>query len=112
MQVVYVIIVVVIVQQVDGNLIYPNIIGRTLKIHPLTIIILLLAAGNIAGILGMILAIPFYAVVRTVVIYLYNIVELRNEEHLRKQTTVYQPQPAKATQASIPANKKSSKSSK
>ena len=99
MQVVYVIIIVVIVQQVDGNLIYPNIIGRTLKIHPLTIIILLLAAGNIAGILGMILAIPFYAVVRTVVVYVFNMIELRNEQELRKQTTVYQPQPAKATQA-------------
>lgn len=109
MQVVYVIIVVVIVQQVDGNLIYPNIIGRTLKIHPLTIIILLLAAGNIAGILGMILAIPFYDVVRTVVIYLYNIVELRNEEHLRKQTTVYQPQPAKATKADLTTTTKSKK---
>lgn len=104
-QVVYVIIVVVIVQQVDGNLIYPNIIGRTLKIHPLTIIILLLAAGNIAGILGMILAIPFYAVVRTVVVYLYNIYELRNSEHLRMQTTVYQPQPAKATKAAEQAKK-------
>ncbi|AVK62270.1 AI-2E family transporter [Lactobacillus sp. CBA3605] len=103
MQVVYVVIIVVIVQQVDGNLIYPNIIGRTLKIHPLTIIILLLAAGNIAGILGMILAIPFYAVVRTVVVYLFNIVQLRNAENLRMQTTVYQPQRAKATQ---PAAKK------
>lgn len=103
MQVVYVVIIVVIVQQVDGNLIYPNIIGRTLKIHPLTIIILLLAAGNIAGILGMILAIPFYAVVRTVVVYLFNIVQLRNAENLRMQTTVYQPQRAKATQ---PATKK------
>lgn len=106
MQVVYVVIVVVIVQQVDGNLIYPNIIGRTLKIHPLTIIILLLAAGNIAGILGMVLAIPFYAVVRTVVVYLYNIVELRNAERMRMQTTVYRPQPAKATKLDLPAGKK------
>ena len=105
-QVIYVIIVVIIVQQVDGNLIYPNIIGRTLKIHPLTIIILLLAAGNIAGILGMILAIPFYAVVRTVVVYLYNIATLHNEADLRSQTTVYQPQPAKPTKPSETMTKK------
>jgi len=105
-QVIYVIIVVIIVQQVDGNLIYPNIIGRTLKIHPLTIIILLLAAGNIAGILGMILAIPFYAVVRTVVVYLYNIVTLRNADDLRWQTTVYEPQPAKPTKPSTTPTKK------
>ncbi|MCM0599598.1 AI-2E family transporter [Periweissella fabalis] len=66
-QIIWVIVIVIIVQQVDGNVIYPNIIGKTLKIHPLTIIIILLAAGNIAGIPGMILAIPFYAIVRTIV---------------------------------------------
>lgn len=86
--VLYVIIVVVIVQQVDGNLVYPNIIGRTLRIHPLTIIIILLAAGNIAGLLGMILAIPLYAVVKTVVQYLYSIWQLEHPgkpmENLKK----------------------------
>ncbi|WP_054658414.1 AI-2E family transporter [Apilactobacillus ozensis] len=69
----YVIIVVLIVQQLDGNLVYPNVIGKSLQIHPLTIIIILLAAGNIAGLLGMILAIPLYAVVKVVVQYIYNI---------------------------------------
>jgi predicted PurR-regulated permease PerM len=72
-QLVWVIIVVIVVQQIDGNFIYPNIIGKSLKIHPLTIIIILLAAGNIAGIGGMILAIPLYAVIRTVVAYMWNI---------------------------------------
>lgn len=74
-----VIVVVVIVQQIDGNLIYPNVIGRSLDIHPLTIIIILLVAGNIYGILGMILAIPFYAVTKTVVVYLYDIQALRTK---------------------------------
>jgi predicted PurR-regulated permease PerM len=64
-----VVIVVVIVQQVDGNLIYPNVIGRSLDIHPLTIIVLLLVAGNLFGLLGTILAVPTYAVVKTVVTY-------------------------------------------
>lgn len=75
---IYVVIVVVVVQQIDGNLVYPNIIGRTLQIHPLTIIIILLAAGNIAGLLGMILAVPLYAVVKTVVQYLYSIWQLQH----------------------------------
>jgi len=78
--VIYVIIVVVVVQQIDGNLVYPNIIGKSLQIHPLTIIIILLAAGNIAGLLGMILAIPFYAVVKTIVQYLYSIWQLEHTE--------------------------------
>lgn len=70
---IWVIVVVIIVQQIDGNIIYPNIIGRTLQIHPLTIIMLLLAAGNIAGIPGMILCIPFYAVVKTIFNYIWSI---------------------------------------
>lgn len=78
--IIYVIIVVVVVQQIDGNLVYPNIIGKSLQIHPLTIIIILLAAGNIAGLLGMILAIPLYAVVKTVVQYLYSIWQLEHAE--------------------------------
>lgn len=75
-KIIWVIIIVIIVQQVDGNIIYPNIIGKSLNIHPLTIIVLLLAAGNIAGIAGMILCIPFYAVVRTIVIYFWDIYNL------------------------------------
>ncbi|WP_261810667.1 AI-2E family transporter [Levilactobacillus humaensis] len=78
--IIYVIIVVVVVQQIDGNFVYPNIIGKSLQIHPLTIIIILLAAGNIAGLFGMILAIPFYAVVKTVVTYVYSIWQLEHAE--------------------------------
>lgn len=73
---IWIIIVVVIVQQIDGNIIYPNIIGRTLRIYPLTIIMLLLAAGNIAGIPGMILCIPFYAVLKTMFNYVWSIYKL------------------------------------
>lgn len=73
-----VVIVVLIVQQIDGNIIYPNIIGKSLKIHPLTIILLLLAAGHIAGIAGMILCIPFYAVVKTICEYFLDIYRIEH----------------------------------
>lgn len=75
---IWVVVVVLIVQQIDGNIIYPNIIGKTLKIHPLTIIVLLLAAGHIAGIGGMILCIPFYAVLKTVVEYMFDIYRIEH----------------------------------
>lgn len=74
-----VVIVVLIVQQVDGNFIYPNVMGKALNIHPLTIILILLAAGNLAGLLGMILAIPVYAVAKTVIIYMVNLYRLRKD---------------------------------
>ncbi|ANZ57977.1 AI-2E family transporter [Fructilactobacillus lindneri] len=80
MQVVWTIVVVLIVQQVDGNFVYPNVIGKSLNIHPLTIILILLAAGNIAGLLGMILAIPIYAIVKVVVEYFYSIWQVQHDQ--------------------------------
>lgn len=67
MQALYVIIIVTIVQQFESNIISPRIMSSKLNIHPLTIIILILGVGNFAGIIGMILAVPVYAVTKTVV---------------------------------------------
>lgn len=78
-------VVVLIVQQIDGNIIYPNVIGKSLDIHPLTIIIILLVAGNIAGLLGMILGVPFYAVCKTVFIHVYNMIQVRQRRELLSQ---------------------------
>lgn len=73
------VLVVLVVQQVDGNIIYPNVIGKSLAIHPLTIILILLVAGNLAGILGIFLAVPFYAICRTILLF---IVGLFKEAHI------------------------------
>ncbi|WP_348922231.1 AI-2E family transporter [Enterococcus rotai] len=67
-------LVVLIVQQIDGNIIYPNVIGKSLQIHPLTIILILLVAGNIAGLLGIFLAVPFYAVCKTIVVHIFQMI--------------------------------------
>ncbi|MGZ7441553.1 AI-2E family transporter [Paenibacillus sp. TH7-28] len=69
--VLWVIIIVVVAQQVEGNLISPYIYGKTINIHPLTTIVLLLIAGDFMGILGMILAIPLYMMLKIVVIRAY-----------------------------------------
>lgn len=64
-------LVTLIAQQTDSNLITPNVMGKTLSIHPLTVITLILAAGNIAGFLGILIAIPTYAVIRAIVKNIY-----------------------------------------
>ncbi|MEW9109650.1 MAG: AI-2E family transporter [Cytobacillus gottheilii] len=61
-----VVIVILVAQQIEGNVLSPLILGKSLNTHPATIIILLLVAGNLAGILGMILAVPTYAVAKTI----------------------------------------------
>ena len=73
------IIVCIIVQQIDGNLIYPNVIGKSVDIHPLTIIFPLLVAGKIAGLLGIILCIPFYAIIKVIVKHVREVIILENE---------------------------------
>lgn len=64
-------VVWIIVQFLEGNFISPNIMGKTMKIHPLTIIIVLLVAGNLFGLVGVILGIPGYAIVKVLVTYIY-----------------------------------------
>ncbi|WP_199621408.1 AI-2E family transporter [Paenibacillus alkalitolerans] len=68
--VVKVIVVMVIAQQLEGNIVSPQILGKHLEIHPLTIILLVLCAGSLFGPLGLIMAVPFYAVGKIFVIHI------------------------------------------
>nr|WP_256441622.1 MULTISPECIES: AI-2E family transporter [unclassified Exiguobacterium] len=76
----YAIITIVIAQQIESNLISPYVQGKTLKVHPLTIIIVLLVAGKIAGIIGVILAVPTYAVSKVVIQNIARIYRLRQQQ--------------------------------
>jgi predicted PurR-regulated permease PerM len=76
----YAIITIVVAQQIESNLISPYVQGKTLKVHPLTIIIVLLVAGKIGGIIGVILAVPTYAVTKVVVQNIARIYQLRQQK--------------------------------
>lgn len=80
----FAIIVVVIVQQLDGNLLSPLVIGKRLNTHPLTIILLLIGAGSFGGILGMILAVPVYAVVKAFFLNIVRLIKLRQRSRLEE----------------------------
>ncbi|WP_219834525.1 AI-2E family transporter [Paenibacillus sp. R14(2021)] len=69
----WVVVVTIIAQQIEGNVLSPSIYGRRLDIHPLTTIVLLLVAGDIAGILGVILAIPTYMVAKIIIVRVYQL---------------------------------------
>jgi predicted PurR-regulated permease PerM len=71
--VIWVIVVTVIAQQIESSLLSPHIYGKRLDIHPLTTVILLLVAGDLAGILGVILAIPSYMVVKIIIVRIYRL---------------------------------------
>ncbi|MCA0971112.1 AI-2E family transporter [Halobacillus litoralis] len=69
--VLWVAVIMIVAQQIEGNFVSPNVMGKALNIHPLTIITLILAAGGLAGFLGLIFAIPAYAVIKTTISHLY-----------------------------------------
>ncbi|MGE8035055.1 AI-2E family transporter [Lysinibacillus sp. NPDC093692] len=70
--VIWVSVVTLVAQQIDSNFITPNVMGKTLDIHPLTVITVILAAGNIAGFIGIIIAVPFYAVLKVIASNIYD----------------------------------------
>lgn len=62
-----VLIVFAIEQVLEGRVISPQILGNSLQIHPINIIFLLLVAGRLFGVMGVILGIPGYAVIKIIV---------------------------------------------
>ena len=59
--------VVLLVRQLEGNLLEPLIQSRTIKLHPLLIILVVTAGGVLMGVLGAFLAVPVAAVVARIV---------------------------------------------
>lgn len=68
----YVALVNIIVQTIEGNFLSPIIVGRSTHLHPLAIIIAILIGGELAGITGLILAVPFLVMLKVIMIHLVN----------------------------------------
>lgn len=79
MMAVYVVIGMIIIQQIESNLVSPQVMGKKLDVHPLTIILILLVAGNIGGFVGLLLAIPVYAVLKVIVTRSYRLYRLHKK---------------------------------
>jgi predicted PurR-regulated permease PerM len=56
-----VIIVIVVIQQLEGNVLVPNVMGQIFGIHPLIVIFAVLAGAEVYGIAGMLLTLPLLA---------------------------------------------------
>ncbi|MFD3541751.1 AI-2E family transporter [Streptomyces sp. NPDC058662] len=65
-----VLLVVLAVQQIEGHVLQPFILGRAVRVHPLAVVLSVAAGGMIAGIGGAVVAVPLVAVTNTAVAYL------------------------------------------
>ncbi|WP_406421771.1 AI-2E family transporter [Streptomyces sp. NBC_00873] len=88
-----VLVVVLAVQQIEGHVLQPFILGRAVRVHPLAVVLSVAAGGMVAGIGGAVVAVPLVAVTNTVVGYLR---AYGQEEELR-----HAPQPRGATAAGV-----------
>lgn len=57
----------IVIQTMEGNILSPNIVGRSLHLHPLLIIFALLTGEALGGIVGLIVAVPVLAVCKVVI---------------------------------------------
>jgi len=62
--------VVLLVQQIEGHVLQPLIMGTAVKVHPLAVVLAVAAGGFLAGIPGTLFAVPFVAVLNVMVTYI------------------------------------------
>lgn len=82
---VIVLAVIVIVQFVEGNLLQPIVMSKTMKLHPVTIMLGLLICGHFWGIVGMIVATPIVAIIKIIFNFFdkkYKIINKSNNKRL------------------------------
>jgi predicted PurR-regulated permease PerM len=66
------VIALIAVQQIDNHIVSPNVMGRTVQLHPITVMLGLLVGGTIAGILGMLITIPIIASTKIIAMFLWD----------------------------------------
>ncbi|MFE8703273.1 AI-2E family transporter [Cytobacillus sp. FJAT-54145] len=71
--------IIFVLQFVEGNILSPLIVGKSLHMHPLIIMLALLAGGEIGGVLGLILAVPIVAIIKVTLLHAI--------DHVRKSKT-------------------------
>jgi predicted PurR-regulated permease PerM len=65
-------LVLLVVQQIDNHLISPNVMGRTVQLHPVVVMLALLVGASFAGLFGMLVIVPLAAVVKIVFLFIWS----------------------------------------
>ena len=79
LQVLWIIIAMQIVQQIDNNLLAPKVVGDKVGLHAVFTMIAILIGGNLGGLLGMLIAVPIFASVKNLLAKWYENSGLENE---------------------------------
>lgn len=63
MQAIWFIVFIIVLQQIEGNLIYPKVVGESIGLPPIWVILAMTIGGNTFGIIGILLGIPIFSVI-------------------------------------------------
>lgn len=86
-QALWFLVIVLVIQQVDGNIIGPKILGDSIGISAFWILFAILVAGKLFGLVGMIIGVPMFAVIYSII---KDIIEARlRYKNLPVETTEY-----------------------
>ena len=80
-------IIILVIQQIDGNIIGPKILGDSIGISAFWILFAILVAGKLFGLVGMIIGVPMFALIYSIV---KDVIEIRlSKKGLPTDTTEY-----------------------
>ncbi|MBB6716214.1 AI-2E family transporter [Clostridium gasigenes] len=66
-QALWFLLIILVIQQIDGNIIGPKILGNSIGISAFWILFSILIAGKVLGVLGMIIGVPLFAIVYSII---------------------------------------------
>lgn len=73
-------VVIFTIQLIEGNILAPFIVGRSLHMHPILIIFALVVGAEVGGIIGLILSVPILAVIKVIVVHIRELMTKQNIE--------------------------------
>ena len=80
-------VIILVIQQIDGNIIGPKILGDSIGISAFWILFAILVAGKLIGLVGMIIGVPMFALIYSIV---KDVIEIRlSKKGLPTDTTEY-----------------------
>lgn len=79
-------IVVLVIQTIDGNVIGPKLVSHSIHVHPMLVIIALIIGNAVGGLLGMLVSVPTAALIKLWFDRLINYLEKRRERKLRAES--------------------------
>jgi predicted PurR-regulated permease PerM len=63
MQAIWFVVFILVLQQIEGNLIYPKVVGESVGLPALWVLMGIVVGGGVGGVLGMLLGVPVFTIV-------------------------------------------------